>query len=465
VLGRQDQVEPFGGEREDIEPVGQRGRLARHAHVGQATRDRRRDLEVPGGLAVVAGQFGRVQAEAAELAVEQRPGLRARLAVHQPQPLPDRVVQPGDLGLGPDDQALAPGGEPHHLGAVGHLGRVAGLVHARGVDQPGRGQPQGLTAPARPPGEPQRRVEQGQRRLEQRQRRIAARHDEGGPRRRDGPDRDQVSVALLPDHQAARRAEAGPGQRVRAQRQRDERVPDGGERDPRALAADRGHRLRQHGIGRIAGTEELLDGHAERAGQGQRDAQRGIRMAGLDGGNGLPGHGGHPGELLLGQTAGLPGQPQPRAGGPRSFSHTQHLMIRVMKTQIIEVRTGGRETIRDITGECAGFARTASDGGDGLLHVFVPHATAGLALMELGAGSDEDLLATLAELLPADDHWRHAHGSRGHGRSHVMPAFVPPYATIPVIAGRLALGTWQSVALVDLNVDNPNRQVRLSFLA
>jgi len=136
-----------------------------------------------------------------------------------------------------------------------------------------------------------------------------------------------------------------------------------------------------------------------------------------------------------------------------------------MKTQIIEVRTGGRETIRDITGQCADFAKTAAAGGDGLLHVFVPHATAGLALMELGASSDDDLLAVLAELLPADGRWRHAHGSRGHGRSHVMPAFIPPYATIPVIGGRLALGTWQSVALVDLNVDNPNRQVRLSFLA
>jgi len=139
-------------------------------------------------------------------------------------------------------------------------------------------------------------------------------------------------------------------------------------------------------------------------------------------------------------------------------------MIRSMQTQIIEVRTGGRETIRDITGECAEFAGAASGGGDGLLHVFVPHATAGVALIELGARSDEDLLATLAELLPADGHWRHAHGSHGHGRSHVLPAFVPPYATVPVIGGRLALGTWQSIALVDLNVDNPDRRVRLSFL-
>ena len=104
-----------------------------------------------------------------------------------------------------------------------------------------------------------------------------------------------------------------------------------------------------------------------------------------------------------------------------------------MKTQIIEVHTGGRETVRDITSECASFAGAAAAGGDGLLHVFVPHATAGVALLELGARSDDDLLAVLAGLLPADDRWRHAHGSRGHGRSHVLPAFVPPYATIPVI--------------------------------
>ncbi|HXL95741.1 MAG TPA: YjbQ family protein [Streptosporangiaceae bacterium] len=136
-----------------------------------------------------------------------------------------------------------------------------------------------------------------------------------------------------------------------------------------------------------------------------------------------------------------------------------------MKSELIDVRTGGREIVRDITDECARFARHAADGGDGLLHVFVPHATAGIAVVELGAGSDEDLLSALADLLPADDRWRHAHGSHGHGRSHVMPALIPPYATIPVIGGRLALGTWQHIALVDLNVDNPDRQVRLSFLS
>ena len=136
-----------------------------------------------------------------------------------------------------------------------------------------------------------------------------------------------------------------------------------------------------------------------------------------------------------------------------------------MESEIIGVRTGGREAVVDITAQCAEFARSASGGGDGLLHVFVPHATAGIAVLELGSGSDPDLLAALADLLPADDRWRHAHGSRGHGRSHVMPALVPPYASVPVLGGSLALGTWQSIALVDLNVDNPDRQVRLSFLA
>jgi secondary thiamine-phosphate synthase enzyme len=136
-----------------------------------------------------------------------------------------------------------------------------------------------------------------------------------------------------------------------------------------------------------------------------------------------------------------------------------------METTTFRVRTGGNPVVTDITGECERFAREASGGGDGLLHVFVPHATAGLAILELGSGSDRDLLSALSELLPADNRWQHAHGSRGHGRSHVMPALIPPYATVPVVGGSLALGTWQSVALVDLNVDNPERQVRLSFLS
>jgi secondary thiamine-phosphate synthase enzyme len=135
-----------------------------------------------------------------------------------------------------------------------------------------------------------------------------------------------------------------------------------------------------------------------------------------------------------------------------------------MESEVFAVSTGRRERISDITGECERFTARASAGRDGLLHVFVPHATAGLALMELGARSDEDLLAVLAELLPADDRWRHAHGSRGHGRSHVLPAFLAPFLVIPVLGGAMALGTWQAVALVDLNVDNPDRQVRMSFL-
>jgi secondary thiamine-phosphate synthase enzyme len=135
-----------------------------------------------------------------------------------------------------------------------------------------------------------------------------------------------------------------------------------------------------------------------------------------------------------------------------------------MKTQLIEVETGNRESVLNLTPQCGRFAAEASGGGDGLLNVFVPHATAGLAVLEIGAHSDDDLLAALAELLPADRRWRHAHGSVGHGRSHVLPAFIAPFATIPVIGGSMALGTWQSVVLVDVNVDNPIRNVRLSFL-
>jgi secondary thiamine-phosphate synthase enzyme len=133
-----------------------------------------------------------------------------------------------------------------------------------------------------------------------------------------------------------------------------------------------------------------------------------------------------------------------------------------VQTITVSIRTGSREAVHDLTREASSFV---ADLGDGLLSVFVPHATAGIAVIELGAGSDDDLLAALADLLPADDRWRHAHGSEGHGRSHVMPAIVPPSLTVPVIGGRLQLGTWQSIALVDLNVDNSERTVRFSFLA
>jgi secondary thiamine-phosphate synthase enzyme len=132
-----------------------------------------------------------------------------------------------------------------------------------------------------------------------------------------------------------------------------------------------------------------------------------------------------------------------------------------MRTEIRSYHTGSSDTVLDITGDCAVFVR---DAGDGLLHVFVPHATAGVAIIETGAGSDDDLLSVLDELLPAEFRWRHRHGTPGHGRSHVMPALVPPYATIPVLDGRLALGTWQRICLVDVNVDHPERDVRLSLL-
>jgi secondary thiamine-phosphate synthase enzyme len=133
-------------------------------------------------------------------------------------------------------------------------------------------------------------------------------------------------------------------------------------------------------------------------------------------------------------------------------------------TRILNISTGSDETVTDLTRACEQFLQETAGGRDGLLNVFVPHATAGIAVIETGAGSDDDLLATLHTLLPADDRWQHRHGSPGHGRDHVLPALVPPHATLPVIGGRLELGTWQSVCLVDTNKDNANRQVRLTFL-
>ena len=130
---------------------------------------------------------------------------------------------------------------------------------------------------------------------------------------------------------------------------------------------------------------------------------------------------------------------------------------------VVEIRTGGREAVVDLGSEIDGFLRSVG-AGDGLLNVWVPHATAGLAVLETGAGSDTDLLAALRDLLPADDRWRHRHGSRGHGRDHVLPAFIAPSVSVPVIDGATALGTWQSICLVDTNGDNPVRSVRLSFL-
>lgn len=133
-----------------------------------------------------------------------------------------------------------------------------------------------------------------------------------------------------------------------------------------------------------------------------------------------------------------------------------------MESEIITVGTGSRPNVTDITDTASLFV---ADRGDGLLHVFVPHATAGVAIIETGAGSDDDLLRAVDDVLPPDGRWLHRHGSAGHGRDHVLPAFIAPYATLPVIGGRIALGTWQSICLVDTNGDNRERQVRLSFLA
>jgi secondary thiamine-phosphate synthase enzyme len=132
-----------------------------------------------------------------------------------------------------------------------------------------------------------------------------------------------------------------------------------------------------------------------------------------------------------------------------------------MDSTVITVRTGAQASVVDLTAQAAQFAEGK---GDGLLHVFVPHATAGIAIIETGAGSDDDLLAAIDGVLPADSRWRHRHGSPGHGRDHVLPAFVAPYASLPVLNGRIALGTWQSICLVDTNGDNPTRDVRFSFL-
>jgi secondary thiamine-phosphate synthase enzyme len=126
----------------------------------------------------------------------------------------------------------------------------------------------------------------------------------------------------------------------------------------------------------------------------------------------------------------------------------------------LTVRSGAR-LVTDLTTELTGFCQSR---GAGLVNVFVPHATAGLALIETGSGSESDLAGAIDRLLPAEDIYRHRHGSTGHGRDHVVPAFVSPSLTLPVVGGELALGTWQSVVLIDTNVDNPTRSLRMSFL-
>jgi secondary thiamine-phosphate synthase enzyme len=132
-----------------------------------------------------------------------------------------------------------------------------------------------------------------------------------------------------------------------------------------------------------------------------------------------------------------------------------------MKTSELSINTGSEPSLTDLTPHCTRFV---AGEGDGLLSVFVPHATAGLVIVELGAGSDDDLLKALDDLLPRDDRWRHRHGSPGHGADHVLPLLAAASLTIPVVGGTLMLGTWQSIALLDPNRDNATRTVRLSFL-
>jgi secondary thiamine-phosphate synthase enzyme len=132
-----------------------------------------------------------------------------------------------------------------------------------------------------------------------------------------------------------------------------------------------------------------------------------------------------------------------------------------MKTAELSIQTGRHRGLFDLTEACEEFV---AGEGDGLLVVFVPHATAGIVVVELGAGSDADLMAVLDRLLPRDDRWVHRHGSPGHGADHLVPIVAPPSLTVPVVSGRLTLGTWQSIALLDPNSDNAYRAVRLTFL-
>jgi secondary thiamine-phosphate synthase enzyme len=137
---------------------------------------------------------------------------------------------------------------------------------------------------------------------------------------------------------------------------------------------------------------------------------------------------------------------------------------RCMQSREVSVQTGGRRGIYDLTDACAAFLQEIASGQDGLLHVFVPHATAGLVIMELGAGSEPDLMEAVDRLLPRDDRWVHRHGPRGHGADHVLPLLAASSVSAPVLEGRMALGTWQSIALIEPNTEKSSRTVRLSFL-
>lgn len=172
----------------------------------------------------------------------------------------------------------------------------------------------------------------------------------------------------------------------------------------------------------------------------------------------------------LGHNYTTSGLPPPYPDWATRLTHYSDLILttcgcqtQCMESRVLEIRTGNQSAVVDLTNEAAGFCREL---GDGLFSIFIPHATAGVAILETGAGTDRDLLVAIDNLLPAQPgKWSHDHGSPGHGRDHVLPAFVSPSVTIPVEAGNLMLGMWQSIVLVDTNVDNPVRRVRMSFIS
>jgi secondary thiamine-phosphate synthase enzyme len=135
-----------------------------------------------------------------------------------------------------------------------------------------------------------------------------------------------------------------------------------------------------------------------------------------------------------------------------------------MQSREVTIQTGGKRGVYDLTDVCAAFLQDVARDQDGLLHVFVQHATAGLVVMELGSGSEQDLMEALDRLLPRDDRWTHRHGPRGHGADHLVSLLAAPSLSVPVLQGRMALGTWQSLALVEPNEEKASRQVRLSFV-
>ena len=135
-----------------------------------------------------------------------------------------------------------------------------------------------------------------------------------------------------------------------------------------------------------------------------------------------------------------------------------------MQSREVTVQTGGKRGVYDLTDVCAAFLQEVARDQDGLLHLFVPHATAGLVVMELGSGSEQDLMEALDRLLPRDDRWAHRHGPRGHGADHLVSLLAAPSLSVPVLQGRMTLGTWQSIALVEPNAEKATRQIRLSFI-